>query len=1027
MSLGPLQLAAPPKPRMSLDEHRNLALQAKDRLAQTKQVMDAFQNAAARTGIGTSNLIEGSSYPFNRITLNYILLTSLYRGNWIIRKIVDAIADDCFKNWLTITSELEPKKIDRFKREGIDATGTQAKLTQAMKWGRLYGGAGAVIIIKGDDNFKRPLDVEDVELDSYKGLLVFDRWSGISPGLGVSSDVNDPLNFGLPEFYEISTENAKRYQVHHSRVLRFTGPELPNWEWQANMRWGASVVEAMFEELKKRDNTSWNIASLIFRANIMELNSPQLENMLSGLGSNAEAANRFYQSISALTQLMSNQGLVVTGNKQSMSSHSYGFAGISDVYVQFMLDICGATEYPMSRLFGRSSSGLSGTNEGDEHNYYDLCKQRQATEINPGLRQLFPVIAMSTWGKVPKDFDWYWNPVNTLPDKERIEMAGAATTAIVEVYNTGAISQKTMLQELNEQSDRTGVFTNITSDLIEKADDATMSTTEMASMGGEETAPGESDSFSGEPKAAKGTKGKKTSKTEDALEEKKRKAAEVLDAIESSLRCNKRDDALKLEAENWNVQGFKVNIENLRGSVRHGRNFHQAMTAPYGYIQQTEGTDGDAVDCFVGPVLDASYIYVVHTKDPVTSEYDEDKCFLGFESARSAHECFLENYSDPAFFDSMEKFTTADFRKMLVSLRGRKITATYDEFVESEHPRVSSGAHGGEFTKGGGGSSSSASSSSSSVSSGAAESKKSLSAVEVKKKMYEYGHHKIFASYEAGKSTGAIAKEMGLEQDKTTRSTIRALLRKQGLYKEKAPQAEPETALAVPEQPKSKIRQAAEQYAKTLGPPPQGSWNINSKALTVIKNYYISLGIKNGVEATNVVSGWTGSSHSKGGQILKAVACKVYGKPLEQEPKITLDPATVKSEADKITDAVVAQKEFTGAWVKEFGAKKVYRGLKGKVVDEIKQQIAAGKTEIEITANALSSWSTDKKKATGFAGDGHMSGVVLQMPVNPDHVWACYEAQPFAFSGFMSEKEYVMGLPGKTLKIKKDDIMFVGN
>lgn len=54
------------------------------------------------------------------------------------------------------------------------------------------------------------------------------------------------------------------YKVHHSRLLRFTGDDLPYWESQAEQQWGASVIESIFDELKKRDNVSWNIAQLIF-------------------------------------------------------------------------------------------------------------------------------------------------------------------------------------------------------------------------------------------------------------------------------------------------------------------------------------------------------------------------------------------------------------------------------------------------------------------------------------------------------------------------------------------------------------------------------------------------------------------------------------------------------------------------------------------------------------------------------------------------------------------------------------------
>lgn len=40
------------------------------------------------------------------------------------------------------------------------------------------------------------------------------------------------------------------YKVHHSRLLRFTGDDLPYWESQAEQQWGAFVIESIFDELK---------------------------------------------------------------------------------------------------------------------------------------------------------------------------------------------------------------------------------------------------------------------------------------------------------------------------------------------------------------------------------------------------------------------------------------------------------------------------------------------------------------------------------------------------------------------------------------------------------------------------------------------------------------------------------------------------------------------------------------------------------------------------------------------------------
>lgn len=43
--------------------------------------------------------------------------------------------------------------------------------------------------------------------------------------------------------------------------------------------------------------------------------------------------------------------------------------GISDVYQQFQLDMSGASEIPVTRLFGRTISGLGQSNDADERMY----------------------------------------------------------------------------------------------------------------------------------------------------------------------------------------------------------------------------------------------------------------------------------------------------------------------------------------------------------------------------------------------------------------------------------------------------------------------------------------------------------------------------------------------------------------------------------------------------------------------------------------------------------------------------------
>jgi phage-related protein (TIGR01555 family) len=888
---------------------------------------DAFSNPAAKLGFGTANIMEATQYPLTRLSRNYILMVSLYRTNWIVRKVIDAKAEDMLKNGWSLDTQRTPEQITQFEKVVTD-TATIAKLVETVKWSRLYGGSSALLVIKGQKNLEAPLNVEDVDLDSYKGLLVFDRWSGISPGATLNTDLDDPVHFGEPEFYEITTSSSQRIRVHSSRLLKFTGRILPLWERQAEQYWGISEVEIMFEELRKRDNTSWNIASLVFRANVFGLRQKDLSQMLSGIGSSQAAQLRFWQTIQAQSDLMSNMGMFVLPEDGGLETHQYGFSGISDVYEQFMLDVCGATEYPMSRLFGRTVTGLGQGNEGDEHSYYDNIGQLQKQQVDPNMRKLMPVIAMSTWGEVPEDLAWSYNPVRSLTDKDKSDLAKSYSDSINQTFTNGIVGRQTALKELKQQSGTTGLFTNITDKTIEEADDEPMDMSEMGDEGeGGEGKPGDEPKF-------------------DAPGDSEESEGATNDASPFS------------QTQDWEES-------------KHPR--EAAGTGKGGQFTSKEMGSQSAPLKWSNPNYRVASVY--RDKDGKWMYQTANKEWIAASLLPAEWQTKIE-----------KSFETLEEHEEAKSSEQQEITVVSQE-------------------------------------------KKKLAGSDLKKFLNEPANQKtVTDSYKQGFSTGSIAKALGLPQDKQSRSAIRSLLRKAGLYKEinkVLGQQVPDKIGSGFEKIKSELSGIAEQYAGELYPVNVKNASANAfiyadQALEKSKKFYAAAKVSNAKEALSAtINRWTSSSHSEGAQIWKAIAAEHYGKDIEIEPKLSIPVNELKNKASVYKDAMLATKELTSSWVKKYGAKQVYRGLTGAVATEIKKQLKEGATEIELNANVLSSWSESESKAGSF-GSG---GVILKMKVNPDDVWGCYAVQPYSgFVNFKSEKEYVMGIPGKTFKIRKEDI-----
>lgn len=448
------------------------------------RALDAFSNVLARLGAGTPNLLEGTEYSLQRMSRDFNTLNALYRESWIVRRIIDVIPADMLKNWITITSGLDP---DVEKRLSLTLRRTQLidKLKRGMQWGRLYGGALGVMLVKHQGyDLSQPLRLDWIMPGDFAGLLIFDRWNGVNPSSELIEDISDP-DYGYPKYYTVTDPaGGASVKIHYSRVARFPGATLPFWEEIAEMQWGASVIESIFDELRKRDNVSWNIAQLTFMANIRVLKMQDLGQLLAATDNESQA--ELLRTLEAQNMLLNNMGMQVMDAADGLETHQYTFGGLADCYQQFIMDISGAAEIPVTRLFGRSPSGLNATGESDLQNYYDMIAEKQESYLRPILNKVLPPFIISTLGSLPDDFDFEFDPVAEPTDKERADLAKCGTDNVVAAYNAGLISQRTALKELKQQSERTGVWTNITDEDIERASDSVEPPGEMGGMFGRE-------------------------------------------------------------------------------------------------------------------------------------------------------------------------------------------------------------------------------------------------------------------------------------------------------------------------------------------------------------------------------------------------------------------------------------------------------------------------------------------------------------------------------------------------------------
>lgn len=144
-------------------------------------------------------------------------------------------------------------------------------------------------------------------------------------------------------------------------------------------------------------------------------------------------------------------------------------------------------------------------------------------------------------------------------------------------------------------------------------------------------------------------------------------------------------------------QGLDIAIETMAGSERSGKDktgkpWSVEMPVDYGFIQRTEGKDGDAVDVYVGWNSAAPKVFVIDQVDPDTHAFDEHKTFVGFNSLEDALAAYSKAFSDnssSARIGNVREMSMDEFKAWLKTGDTTKPAAGPTPSIEQQPPQPS--------------------------------------------------------------------------------------------------------------------------------------------------------------------------------------------------------------------------------------------------------------------------------------------------------------------------------------------------
>lgn len=320
---------------------------------------------------------------FTSINITRNELDNMYTCDWLAGKIVDIPVEDLMRKGRTfISSDINGNNdIILNVEKYYDENNVYAKVSDALKCARLYGGCGIVIGVDGTGLFSEPLDNKLIKRGNLKFMHVVD-----CNDLKVESTNSDFLskNYQKPEYYIIG-ENRER--IHYSRVIQFNGIDMPYNIRRSYGHYGISVLQRVYEAVRNASLAASASASLIHESNVDIITVQDLFSFVAS-GKEADLINRFKLA----QQAKSNFNMLLLDNSETYTTKSISFGALPELITRYLTIAAAAADIPATRLLGQSAQGLNATGEGDEKNYITMLESKQESLLRPVFNKLDNII-----------------------------------------------------------------------------------------------------------------------------------------------------------------------------------------------------------------------------------------------------------------------------------------------------------------------------------------------------------------------------------------------------------------------------------------------------------------------------------------------------------------------------------------------------------------------------------------------------------------------------------------------------------
>jgi len=366
------------------------------------------------------------------------VLSEIYIEHGIIQTVVDVPVDDAFRGGVEIKSkQLSSDQLEKLQvlveREDI----IDSVVAQAMKWNRLYGGAGVVIITDQDPT--TPLDLDAIGPDSQLEFRAVDMWE-------LFWDKQNTEGYN-PQIQEQDYDYYSYYGVklHKSRVMKMKGMKAPSFLRPRLRGWGFSVVESLVRSI----NQYLKANDLAFEVlDEFKIDIYKIKGLTSTLLS-ADGTSAIQRRVSLANQQKNFQNAISMDSEDDYQQKQLSFAGLADIMREIRMQIASDLRMPLTKIFGISSTGFN-AGEEDLENYNSMVESQVRNKSKYDILRILELMCKKEFGMVPDDLSISFQPLRMLSAEQEENVKTQKFNRLIQAKQAGEITSEEFRDACNK-------------------------------------------------------------------------------------------------------------------------------------------------------------------------------------------------------------------------------------------------------------------------------------------------------------------------------------------------------------------------------------------------------------------------------------------------------------------------------------------------------------------------------------------------------------------------------------------------